>query len=80
MFFTQLIKLSLPVDKVSKRKAKLCDHTYVFIGTSLAQTESTWKLKYFCVLKTSYHNKPLVITKPVKGSGVIILNHNDYVR
>ena len=52
---------------------------HTFLGMSVASDESRWRDQHRCVIKSLRNNNYLVISKPDKGAGVVLLDHVDYV-
>ena len=59
-------------------KAKLNSLAHTFSGMSVASDKSKWGDQHRRAIK-SLRNDNLVISKPDKGAGVVLLDHVDYV-
>ena len=65
--------------KIRDLRAKLNDLAHSYASTPVSHSEFKWRKEQFAVIKTLRQDSSLVITRPDKGSGVVILNHHDYV-
>lgn len=70
-----------PVSETKTRdsKAKLNDLAHSYASTPVSHSEFKWRKEHFAVIKTLRQDPALVITRPDKGSGVVILNNHEYV-
>ena len=50
-----------------------------FLGMSVVFDESRWGDQHLRVIKLLRNNNNLVISKPDKGAGVVLLDHDNYV-
>ena len=60
-------------------KAKLNSLVHAYAGMSVASEESRWGDQHHRVVESLRDNNSLVISKPDKGAGVVLLDHADYV-
>ena len=60
-------------------KAKLNSLAHTYVGMSVVSEESRWGDQHRWVIKLLRNNNNLVISKPDKGAGVVLLDHTDYV-
>lgn len=76
----QLEKLK-PVsdDKRSALRAQLNHYAHVVCGTNIDPGDKAMYREHIKVIKALRENKDLIITKPDKGAGVVLLNRCDYV-
>ena len=80
VLYSLLAKLKPSSDLASSDfKAKLNSLAHTFSGMSVAFDESRWRDQDCCVIKSLRNNNNLVISKPDKGAGVVLLDHDDYV-
>ena len=80
VLFTQLRRLQpVSTDSVSDVKARLNDLAHAYAGTPVSSWESSWRGVHYRTLKALCNNDSIVITRPDKGSGVVILDHQSYV-
>lgn len=59
-------------------KATLNDLAHCYDTTSISHSEFKWRREHYYVINSLCHNESFVITKPDKGSGVVVLSHSDY--
>ena len=59
-------------------KAKLCDIAHAYSGTPIESKDFSLTRGHLIALSKLCKNKDIVICKPDKGSGVVILNKADY--
>ena len=59
--------------------ARLCDMAHAFSGTPVDSKDFVFHREHFNTIKTLRANRNLIITKPDKGSGVVILDKCDYI-
>ena len=64
---------------LSALKAKVNHLAHAFCGTQIDLTDFTMHRECFDVIKSLRSNDKIIITKPDKGSGVVILNKSDYI-
>ena len=64
---------------LSALKAKLNRLAHVFCGTQIDLIDFTMHRECFDAIKSLRSNDKIIITKPDKGSGVVILNKSDYI-
>ena len=64
---------------LSALKATLNRLAHVFCGTQIDLTDFTMHRECFDAIKSLRSNDKIIITKPDKGSGVVILNKSDYI-
>ena len=80
VLYSQPAKLKPSSDLASSNfKAKLNSLHHTFSGMSVAFDESRWWDKHRRVIKSLRNNNNLVISKPDKGAGVVLLDYDDYV-
>ena len=78
VLFAQLRRLQpVSTDSVSDVKARLNDLAHAY--TPVSSWESNWRGENDRTLKALCNNDSIVITRPNKGSGVTILDHQSYV-
>lgn len=66
-------------DSLSNLKAILNDLAHTYAATPVALSESKWGQQQRSVVRTIKANNNLVITRPDKGAGIVLLDHLDYV-
>ena len=66
------------MDELSLLKAKLNELAHSFCGSPIDVTKFPFDSDYLQAIKSLYSNKHILITKPDKGSGVVILNKSEY--
>ena len=66
-------------DELSLLKAKLNQLAHSFCGSSIDSTKLLFDKDCLLAIKSLRSNKDILITKPDKGSGVVILNRFDYI-
>ena len=80
VLYSQLAKLKPSSDLASSDfKAKLNSLAHTFSGMSVAFDESRWRNEHRRVIKSLRNDNNLIISKPDKGAGVVLLDHDDYV-
>ena len=62
----------------SSLKARLTDLAYLYCGGEIDSRDFAFHGECFQALNSLHFNENIVITKPDKGSGVVILNKNDF--
>ena len=67
-------------EKHSALKAKLSDLAHAHCGTPVDAGDFLMHRECLSAIKSLRSNSNIVITKPDKGSGVVILNKTDYVK
>ena len=60
-------------------KAKLSDLAHAYCGTPVDLGDFNMQKEHFQAIKSLRSNEQIQITKPDKGSGVVILNRSDYI-
>lgn len=60
-------------------KAKFLHLAHSISGAEIAQNDIASFREHFRVIKGLRNNKDIILTKPDKGSGVVILNKSDYI-
>ena len=66
-------------NELSSLKARLSDLAHAYCGTPIDLTDFRMHREHFQAIKSLRNNKDILITKPDKGSGVVILNQKDYI-
>ena len=61
-------------------KARLNDLAHAYCGTQVDLGDFNMHKEHFQAIKSLRSNEQILITKPDKGSGVVILNKNDYIQ
>ena len=87
MVFSEIESLLHQLDKLSPTseqalqslKAKLTSLGHSINDAVISNTDVRFFREHFAVIKQLRNNKEIVITKPDKGSGVVILDRTDYV-
>ena len=67
-------------EKHSALKAKLSDLAHAYCGTPVDAGDFLMHRKCLRAIKSQRSNNNILITKPDKGSGVVILNKTDYIK
>ena len=60
-------------------KACLADLAHVFIDTTVDSRGFLWQRNHFKVAYDLKHNSDILLTKPDKGAGFVILSRTDYI-
>ena len=55
------------------------DLAHAYVGTLMSSRESDWRSEHFHTLKSLHSKNSIVITRPDKGSVVVILDYQCYV-
>ena len=63
----------------SSLKARLTDLAHLYCGGEIDSRDFAFYGECFRALNSLHSNETIVITKPDKGSGVVILNKNDFI-
>ena len=66
-------------EELGSLKARLNDLAHSFCGAKIDSTKFIFDSDCIAAIKSLRSNKDILITKPDKGSGVVILNKSDYV-
>ena len=66
------------IDELSLPKAKLNELAHSFCGSPIDVTKFPFDSDCLQAIKSLRSNKHILITKPEKGSGVVILNRSEY--
>ena len=66
-------------DELTLLKARLNEIAHSFCGSSIDTSKFCNDPDFLSALKSLRSNKNILITKPDKGSGVVILNRSDYI-
>ena len=61
-------------------KANLSDLAHAYCGTPVDLGDFNMDKEHFQAIKSLQCNEQILITKPDKGSGVVILNKSDYIK
>ena len=64
---------------LSDLKTHLADLANGLINTTVNSGGFLWQKNHFEVAKCLKRNSDILITRPDKGAGVVILNHIDYI-
>ena len=72
-------KISNPLE-FNKLRARLSDLSYAYSGSPIDHSDFLLLREHFQALKSLRANNDIFITKPDKGSGVVILNKKDYIK
>ena len=64
----------------NKLRARLSDLAYAYSGSPIDHSDFLLHREHFQALKSLRSNNDIFITKPDKGSGVVILNKKDYIQ
>ena len=67
-------------NELSSLKAKLSDLAHAYCGTPVDLGDFNMHTEHFQAIKSLRCNEQILITKPDKGSGVVILNKSDYIK
>ena len=67
------------VEQLTTLKARLADLTHLYYDCTIDSRDFTMHKEYFRAINSLRKNDDIVITKPDKGSGVILLNKSHYV-
>ena len=80
ILLSQLDRLSPTSSRAySALKAKLLHLAHTSCGTPISQADLANFREHVHISKQLRNNKDIIITKPDKGSGVVILNRTDYI-
>ena len=60
-------------------KTKLLHLAHSISGSSFSQTDISSFREHFRVVNELWKNSDILITKPDKGTGVVIMNKSDYI-
>ena len=60
-------------------KARLTDPAHLYCGEEIDSRDFAFHGECFRALNSLHSNENIVITKPDKSSGVVILNKNDFI-
>ena len=71
-------EISNPLE-FNKLRAGLSDLAYAYSGSPIDHSDFLLHREHFQALKSLRANNDIFITKPYKGSGVVILNKKDYI-
>ena len=63
----------------SSLKARFTDLAHLYCGGEIDSRDVAFHRECFRALNSLYSNENIVIIKPDKGSGVVILNKNDFI-
>ena len=66
--------------ELSSLKARLSDLAHAYCGTPVDLGDFTMHKEHFQAIKSLRCNQQILITKPDKGSGVVILTKSDYMK
>ena len=64
----------------SRLQARLLDLSHAFCGSNIDKSDFKMRKECYDAIKHLRSNDKIIITKPDKGSGVVILDYDDYVR
>lgn len=79
-FYAQLARLSpTSMDAVRDLKVQLNNSAHLFSSSSVATSESKWRAEYQKVITSLRNSHDLIISRPDKGAGVIIMDRTNYV-
>ena len=67
------------VEQRTALKARLADLAYLYCDSTIDSCDFTMHEECFCAINSLRKNDNIIITKPHKGSGVVLLNKSDYV-
>ena len=67
-------------NELNALKAKLSDLAHAYCGTPVDLGDFSMHKEHFQAIKSLRSNEQILITKPDKGSGVVILNKSDYIQ
>ena len=65
-------------EQLTALEARLCDLAYAYCGNPIELGDFLMTKECFQAIKSLRTNEEILITKPDKGAGVVILNKNDY--
>ena len=65
-------------EQLAALKAKLSDLAHAYCGSLIDLADFLMTKECFQVIKSHWMNEKILITKPGKGAGIVILNKNDY--
>ena len=65
-------------EKLTALKARLSDLAHTYCGSPIDLDDFLMTKECFQAIKSLRTNEEILITKPDKGAGVVILNKNDY--
>ena len=65
-------------EQLAALKARLSDLAHAYCGSPIDLGDFLMKKECFQAIKSLWTNEEILITKPDKGAGVVILNKNDY--
>ena len=60
-------------------QTRLNDLAHSYAGSHVSYSEFKWHREQFRSLKSLKNDRPLLIIRPDKGSGVVIMNYENYV-
>ena len=66
-------------EELQALKARLSDLAHIYCGTPVDLTDFLMHQECYEAIKSLRMNSDTIITKPDKGSGVVILNKTDYL-
>ena len=67
-------------NELNSLKARLSDLAHAYCGTPVDLGDFNMHKEHFHAIKSLRSNEQILITKPDKGSGVVILNRSDYIQ
>ena len=67
------------VEQRTALKARLADLAHLYCDSTIDSRDFTMHKECFCAINRLRKNDDIIIIKPDKGSGVILLNKSDYV-
>ena len=67
-------------NELNSLKAKFSDLVHAYCGTPVDLGDFNMNKEHFHAIKSLRSNEQILITKPDKGSGVVVLNRNDYIQ
>eukprot|EP00794_Sanderia_malayensis_P010354 gene10355-11432_t len=80
VLFAQLARHEPVSDnELGSLKARLSDLAHAYCGTPIDLTDFYMHREHFQTIKSLRNSRDIPITKPDKGSGVVILNQKDYI-
>ena len=80
LLYLQLRRHSLaPAGNIAYLKVRLADLAQSFVNTSVDFQSFSWQKLHFESAKQLKMNTDIVLTRPDKGAGVVVLNRADYV-
>ena len=74
-----IINRALSENEQSSLKARLTGLAHLYCGGQIDSRDFAFHGECFRALNSLHSNENIVITKPDKGSGVVILNNNDFI-